>query len=258
MRHVGPRVLVVEDDPVNRELITHFLEQEGCEVLEAETGEAGLERAAAEQPDLILMDLHLPDLTGYEVTRRLKADPATRATPVVALTAFALRGDEARGREAGCDGYLTKPVDLQLLRGTLRRFLAPGFLAPGGRGHRPEATQGTLPLRWQGHSRARFPVRAPAVAEPLGAAAGPYLGEVQNLSQGGMGLRLVQALVAGTAVRVTLQLRQRPPLTLTGRVVWAQPQPDVSGWALGIRFGEELPGDMVVDIADEEFPPWAA
>ncbi len=119
-----PRVLVIEDDPVNLEVVIAFLEGEGCRVLSAVTAEQGL-RLAAERPDLILMDVQLPGMTGYEATQRLKADPATASIPVVALTAQAMRGEEAKAKVAGCDGYITKPVDAQAFRETLRRFLPP-------------------------------------------------------------------------------------------------------------------------------------
>jgi len=128
---MAPRVLVVEDSLVNLELVIALLEQEGCQVLTAESGEAALRLAGLERPDLILMDLQLPGMTGYEATQKLKADPATAAIPVVALTAQAMRGDEARGRQAGCDAYLTKPLEGRILRETLRRFL-PQRDAPAG------------------------------------------------------------------------------------------------------------------------------
>jgi len=117
------RVLVVEDDPVNQEVIAAFLEREGCQSLTADTAEEGLRLAAAERPDLILMDVQLPGMTGYKATRRLKADPATAAIPVVVLTAQAMREHESKARAAGCDAYLTKPLDPQRFRETLRRFL---------------------------------------------------------------------------------------------------------------------------------------
>lgn len=120
------RVLVVEDNPVNLELITEVLEQEGCQVLTTHSAEAGLRLAVAERPDLILMDLQLPDMTGYEATRQFKANPATAAIPVLALTAFAMEGDDLKAREAGCDAYLTKPLNLRVFRDTLRRLLQPG------------------------------------------------------------------------------------------------------------------------------------
>ena len=86
----------------------------------------GLRLAAAERPALIVMDLNLPGITGYEATRTLKADPVTAGIPVVALTAQAMRGDEQKAREAGCDAYLTKPLDAAVLRATLRQFLGAG------------------------------------------------------------------------------------------------------------------------------------
>ena len=119
----APRVLGVEDNPVNLELVAALLESEGCGVIVAETANAGLRLAAAERPDLILMDIQLPGMSGHDATRRLKADPATAGIPVVALTAHAMRGEEARAREAGFDAFLTKPIDMQAFRETLRRFL---------------------------------------------------------------------------------------------------------------------------------------
>jgi putative two-component system response regulator len=133
VRSGSPRVLVVEDNPVNLELVAALLEQAGCQILSVTTAGPGLRLAVAERPDLILMDLQLPDMTGYEATRRLKTDPATAAIPVVALTAQAMRGEEARAKEAGCDGFLMKPLDTQAFRETLRRFLPRG--GPAGEGH---------------------------------------------------------------------------------------------------------------------------
>ena len=118
-----PRVLVVEDNVVNLELVVALLEQEGCEVLVAEAADAALHLARMTQPDLILMDVQLPGMTGYEATRHLKADPATATIPVVALTAQAMRGDEARAVEAGCAAYLPKPLDARAFRDTVRRFV---------------------------------------------------------------------------------------------------------------------------------------
>jgi CheY-like chemotaxis protein len=117
------RVLVIEDNPANLELVTTILEADGYQILTAEAAADGLRVAATERPDLILMDLHLPGMSGYDATRHLKADPATAAIPVVALTARAMRGDDEKAIEAGCNAYLTKPLDAQVLRKTLRRFL---------------------------------------------------------------------------------------------------------------------------------------
>ncbi len=118
------RVLVIEDNAINLELIVALLEEAGYQPLTAESADAGLRLAASERPDLILMDLYLPGMTGYEATQKLKADSATAAIPVVALTAKAMRGDETRARQAGCDAYLTKPLEARVLRETLRRFLS--------------------------------------------------------------------------------------------------------------------------------------
>jgi len=120
---MAPRVLVVEDNPVNLELVAALLESEGCGVIPAETADASLRLAATERPDLIVMDIQLPGISGYEATRRLKADPATAGIPVVALTAHAMRGEETRAREAGFDAFLTKPIDTLAFREMLRRFL---------------------------------------------------------------------------------------------------------------------------------------
>ncbi|MBI4840469.1 MAG: response regulator [candidate division NC10 bacterium] len=119
-------MLVVEDNAVNLELLVALLEQEGCEVLVAETADAGLHLARTAQPALILMDVQLPGMTGYEATRHLKADPATAAIPIVALTALAMRGEEERAKAAGCAGYLTKPLDTETFRETVRQLLGSG------------------------------------------------------------------------------------------------------------------------------------
>lgn len=123
-----PRVLVVEDNLVNLELVTAVLAQAGCHVLSLTSAEGVVHLAATERPDLILMDLQLPGMTGYEAIRRLKADPATAAIPVVALTAQAMRGDEARAIAAGCDAYLAKPLDTRIFWTVLRRVLPRGEL----------------------------------------------------------------------------------------------------------------------------------
>jgi two-component system cell cycle response regulator DivK len=121
--HTVPRVLVIEDNPVNLELVLAVLEPEGYQFLTAETAEWGFELARTERPDLILLDIHLPGMSGYEVAPHLKADPATAPIPIVALTAQAMRGEEGRAREAGCDAFLTKPVDPDRLRKTVRQLL---------------------------------------------------------------------------------------------------------------------------------------
>jgi two-component system, cell cycle response regulator DivK len=119
------KILIVEDVEYNRDLLVQLLEDE-YEILTAADGAAGIEAAARERPDLILMDLSLPGVDGWEATRRLKAQTATEAIPVIALTAHAMQGDEERARACGCDDYLTKPIDEDQLFATLVRLLGPG------------------------------------------------------------------------------------------------------------------------------------
>jgi len=116
------RILVVEDVELNRDLLVQLLEDE-YELAVAHDGVEALELAAELHPDLILMDLSLPKLDGWEATRRLKADPELAGIPVIALTAHAMRGDEERARGSGCDDYLSKPVDEDLLLAKLAAHL---------------------------------------------------------------------------------------------------------------------------------------
>ena len=107
------RILVIEDNPANMTLAIFLLERHGHTVLSAIDAEAGLTLARERRPDLILMDIQLPGMDGLEATRQLKLDDATRAIPVIALTALAMKGDEGRIRAAGCDGYIAKPIRYQ-------------------------------------------------------------------------------------------------------------------------------------------------
>ena len=109
---------------LNHDMLSRRLARKGYEVVLAEDGAKGVAAAAAERPDLVLMDMSLPVLDGWEATRRLKAGEATRAIPVIALTAHAMRGDEERARACGCDDYLTKPIDEDRLFERLARHLA--------------------------------------------------------------------------------------------------------------------------------------
>jgi two-component system cell cycle response regulator DivK len=104
------KVLIVEDNPANMTLATFLVRTAGHTVISATDAEAGLTLARTEQPDLILMDIQLPGMDGLEAARQLKRDDATRAIPVIALTALAMKGDEERIRAAGCDGYIAKPL----------------------------------------------------------------------------------------------------------------------------------------------------
>jgi two-component system cell cycle response regulator DivK len=118
------RILVVEDNEDNRCIVRDLLTATGYAVVEAETGEAGLELAQRDRPDLILMDVDLPGIDGYEVTRRIRLVPALRAIPIVAVTSYALSGDDARAFAAGCDAYVAKPFSPRALLATIRE-LAP-------------------------------------------------------------------------------------------------------------------------------------
>ena len=118
------KVLIVEDNAANMTLAMFLLQSVGHTVLTATDAEAGLTLAREEQPNLILMDIQLPDMDGLEATRLLKRDDATRAIPVIALTALAMKGDEERIRAAGCDGYIAKPMRYQEFLATIAAQLA--------------------------------------------------------------------------------------------------------------------------------------
>jgi CheY-like chemotaxis protein len=118
-----PRILLVEDNEMNRDMLSRRLQRKGYEVLIATDGEQGVAMARAEQPDLILMDMSLPVLDGWEATRKIKADPEVSAVPVIALTAHAMAGDQEKCVAAGCDDYDTKPVDLTRLLGKIEQLL---------------------------------------------------------------------------------------------------------------------------------------
>ena len=109
------KILIVEDNEMNRDMLSRRLARRGYAVVTAVDGEQGLVAAEAEKPDLILMDMSLPVLDGWEATRQLKADPETSGIPVIALTAHAMAGDQEKAMAAGCDDYDTKPVDLTSL-----------------------------------------------------------------------------------------------------------------------------------------------
>jgi CheY-like chemotaxis protein len=108
---MSARVLIVDDNPTNLKLVAYLVRANGYEVDTAGDAEAALAAIAAHRPALILMDLQLPGIDGLELTRRLKSDPATRDIKIIAVTAYAMKGDEDKAREAGCDDYVTKPID---------------------------------------------------------------------------------------------------------------------------------------------------
>ena len=117
------KILLVEDNEMNRDMLSRRLERKGYQVVMAVDGQQAFDLAVADPPALILMDMSLPVLDGWEATRRIKADERTRGTPVIALTAHAMQGDEQKAREAGCDDYDTKPVELPRLLEKMERLL---------------------------------------------------------------------------------------------------------------------------------------
>ena len=121
---MNKRILVIEDTEDNRQILRDLLTAAGYDIVEATDGATGVAMAAELHPDLILMDIQLPVIDGYEATRRIKADPATQHIPVVAVTSYALAGDELKTREAGCDGYIAKPFSPRHLLEKVREFLA--------------------------------------------------------------------------------------------------------------------------------------
>ena len=118
-----PRILLVEDNEMNRDMLSRRLERKGFTVLVAVDGAEGVAKARSELPDLILMDMNLPILYGWEATRQIKADGQTGQIPVIGLTAHAMAGDREKCLAAGCDQYDTKPVDFNSLLGKIREFL---------------------------------------------------------------------------------------------------------------------------------------
>jgi len=120
----GKRILLIEDNAVNRRLAQFLLRSKGYEVWEVAKAPEAFAALKDRRPDLILMDIQLPEVDGLTATRHLKADPATRDIPVVAVTSYAMKGDEARAMEAGCSGYVTKPIDKTLFLDTVAKILA--------------------------------------------------------------------------------------------------------------------------------------
>jgi two-component system, cell cycle response regulator DivK len=120
---VSKRILLVEDVEDNRQLVRDLIASAGYELIEAHDGQSGVLKAARCKPDLILMDIQLPVMDGYEAARRIKAIPELRATPIIAVTSYALSGDEAKARDAGCDGYVAKPFSPRLLLAKIEEFM---------------------------------------------------------------------------------------------------------------------------------------
>ena len=119
----GRTILYVEDNELNRKIVRDLLRRTSYRLIEAPDGEAGVQMALAESPGLILMDVQLPKISGFEATRRLRAEPATADTPIIAITSFALSGDEQRAKEAGASTYLAKPYSPFTLLEMIRKLL---------------------------------------------------------------------------------------------------------------------------------------
>ena len=117
------RIMIIEDNPKNMKIMVDLMQVHGYETITAEDGMIGLETALKEKPDLILMDVQLPGIDGYEVTRRLKGKDATRDIPVIVVTSFAMKGEEARAKEVGAAGYISKPIDIHKLMDTVAEHL---------------------------------------------------------------------------------------------------------------------------------------
>jgi two-component system cell cycle response regulator DivK len=122
---MSQRILIVEDQEDNRQILRDLLTSADFEVIEAADGETGLAVAVAHRPDLILMDIQLPGIDGYEATRRLKADAALHAIPIIVVTSYALAGDDDKARAAGCDAYISKPYSPRQLLAKVREYLSP-------------------------------------------------------------------------------------------------------------------------------------
>jgi two-component system cell cycle response regulator DivK len=120
---MSTRILVVEDQEDNRRIVRDLLTSVGYEVIEAVTGDEGVRMAGMHTPDLILMDIQLPGLDGYEASRRIKADPALRQIPIIAVTSYALSGDDVKAFQAGCDAYVAKPFSPRALLAKIREFV---------------------------------------------------------------------------------------------------------------------------------------
>ncbi len=124
----GEKILVVEDNPVNRRLAEFLLRSHGYQILQAATAQEAFEIVNSERPNLIVMDIQLPGMDGLEATRKLKEDPRSRDIPVVAVTSYAMKGDEETALAAGCVGYITKPIEKTILLSEVARLLTPRLI----------------------------------------------------------------------------------------------------------------------------------
>jgi two-component system, cell cycle response regulator DivK len=122
---MSKRILVVEDQPDNRRILRDMLSNAGYELVEAESGEEALTAVETQRPDLILMDIQLPVMDGYEATRRIRSNPELKSIPIIAVTSYALAGDEAKALAVGCNAYVTKPFSPRALLAKVQEHLAP-------------------------------------------------------------------------------------------------------------------------------------
>jgi two-component system cell cycle response regulator DivK len=120
---MGRRIMIVEDQEDNRRILRDLLTSVGCDLVEAVDGDSALGIAQNGRPELILMDIHLPGLDGYQVTRQMRADPDLRAVPIIAITSYALSGDEEKAKAAGCDAYIAKPFRPRDVLAKIRQFI---------------------------------------------------------------------------------------------------------------------------------------
>jgi two-component system cell cycle response regulator DivK len=122
-KSVPKRILIVEDNELNMKLLNDVLEAYGYDIVKTDSGAAVLDLARTHRPDLVLMDIQLPDISGLQAVRQLKGNPQTRGIPVIAVTAFAMAGDERKALDSGCDGYIAKPIMLREFLATIEDFL---------------------------------------------------------------------------------------------------------------------------------------
>lgn len=128
---MAERILIVDDNPTNLKLVTYLMQQHGYDVTTAADADDAIASIAKGVPDLILMDVQLPGVDGLELTRRLKADPVTKPIVIIAVTAYAMKGDQEKALAAGCDDYVTKPIDTRALPQTVAKHLAKRNAPPG-------------------------------------------------------------------------------------------------------------------------------
>ena len=166
----GEPILIVDDTPVNLKLTRILLVNEGYKVMTAASAEEALELLRSYHPQLILADIQLPGIDGLEMTRRIKKDERTRDITVVALTAFAMKGDEQKAVEAGCDGYITKPIDTRSLGSRIRQLLAPSRVGDSGGG--PACRERRRSSRRNAGAAPPFPARRPGTGASVTAGPG--------------------------------------------------------------------------------------